>query len=547
MLFLDAPRLSRKSLIWLGLFAFFTTLQILAAGYHAYTAALLYAFYLFYHFGFKSGLALYLWQRLRKIFNRKKIQNDISRENITGKVIFSWKRNATQFVLVGVASLIALALVIPFILPFIEHQRNYGFKRGLEETRYWSAAPVSLLRTNPQSWQYRPIQRGIFNGQTSAERALYPGVVAVLLGLVGLASGRKLGGARWPFGTLALAGFILSLGPTLNLEEYGRSSTGITLPYAWLYNTVPGWDALRVPLRFGHVLMAGLAVCAGYGAAQLVKIVSRKGRFWPVAVAFLCVVLVAVDFFAPGWPFNTPPNSVGLQDNAPEMYRWLANNPEGRQLIPENALIVQLPLPATNGVNTRPDYLLYALDHKRPMLNGSANILPHGYRQLLNELDAFPSDRTLDVLEGLQVQFVLVSPGELSNRARQTLAIVLQKGERLELVREFVSYQILKVKPSGRYETPARLLPPKARVLLAEDATYKSLYLQAASRLLGDKCECYSLSRTVYDDLLGVRPAKASQSYDFMLVYGGANPARWGFASAELVWENEVAQLYRRL
>src|SRR5207247_5572660 len=93
-------------------------------------------------------------------------------------------------------------------------------------------------------------------------------------------------GARWAFAGVALLALLLALGPTLNLDSYGQGSTGIPLPYSWLYDVVPGFNALRVPGRFGQLLMLGLAVLAGYGTARLSPpspLRLRSGQAYPRA------------------------------------------------------------------------------------------------------------------------------------------------------------------------------------------------------------------------------------------------------------------------
>jgi len=553
MLFLDAPRLRGRGLGWLGLFGLFYALQILVAGYHAYTGAILFTIYLFYHFGIKEKIVGWLGSGVKgltlKLLKRSRPADPLIRSP-------NWKKIGTQVGLLTFAGLVVITVILPFVLPFIENQKAFGFQRGIEETRYWSAAPSSLLRTNPQSWQYRPIQRGIFQAQTSAERALYPGLSVLLLAGLGLVFGRKSNsqspGLRWSFAFVGLVGLVLALGPSLNLEEYGQSPTDIALPYRWLYNNLPGFDSLRVPLRFGHLLMLGLAVCAGYGVVwlQRAKLPWKKSSapvwFTPLLVGSCCVGLVYADFFTPGWPSLGAPSVVGLNENAPALYRWLANDPLAGNLVPRDALLIMLPLPTKNPINTRPDFLIYGLYHQRPMLNGSANIIPPGYPFLLNELANFPDERGLDVLEGLKVRFIIINRPSLSDPAKVALSKVLSQGTRLEQVYDGGEDVLVRVKPGNRFSPAAKLIKPGSNILLAEEKKYKSLYLLAAAGLLGPEYSYFAPTQTVYSRLLNIQGSSPNYKYDCLLAYSRTNPTDYGFTPTNLVWENEVVRLYRK-
>ena len=84
---------------------------------------------------------------------------------------------------------------------------------------------------------------------------------------------RGRGRTRWFFLLLALASIVLSFGPRLYLAPGQPAGLEIGLPYAWLYAAVPGFKALRAPVRFDALVMLSLAVLAGYGVAA-----ARGGR-----------------------------------------------------------------------------------------------------------------------------------------------------------------------------------------------------------------------------------------------------------------------------
>ncbi len=90
---------------------------------------------------------------------------------------------------------------------------------------------------------------------------LFPGVLALTLASIALV-GRRLH-FRTAALVIALMGFVLSLGPVLNLTRIGGGR--LPLPYDLLYRFVPGVDALRAPLRITPLAMLGLALLAAIG------------------------------------------------------------------------------------------------------------------------------------------------------------------------------------------------------------------------------------------------------------------------------------------
>ena len=533
-----------RNWINLSLFILFFVLQALVAGYFAYFEAILIFVFVVYYFLFESGLARQLWQRLRK-------------RPIVTQLTTSWQQFGA---IIGAGSLGGL-LILPFIAPFVAAQRTYGFKRSLTEVNYWSAAPTSFLRTTQQSWLYNPIERGVFGLETSAERALYPGIVALVLAIIGLTASKRYfekssASRRWLFLTVSLTGLVLSFGPTLNLEAYGLNSTGIPMPYRWLYGLVPGFDALRVAYRFGQLFMLGLSVLAGYGTLRLLKLgwlrQSVRGyRVGHIVLASTLVILVGVDFFAPGVSMTPTPTG----DTAPAMYRWLAG-PEADKIVDKDALLLELPIsdnptPITSG----PIYLLYSLSHGRPMLNGSANIIPPGYDRLFYEMQSFPSPATLDIAEALKVQFLLVhTKGLASDSNRAELARQCAPDGRLELIKTFPALDgdpnyndaIYRIKPNPqRFQQLSDLIPPGAEVLLAGDAHQHRLYTGILPGLIGSDRHYFSSFNTIYHP--EVDQADPSRIYDYAIFYTGTDPARYGYTPADrLPEDNDVIDIYHK-
>ena len=543
-----SPRLlDRRGLLYLGLFAFFAVLQALSAGYYAYFEAILFGVYLLYYAFRHSGLGVWIGSKLRRVLSPR----------------VDWRRFVGRVVLLGLAGMVALAVIYPFVRPYNHYKNLFGFNRSLEEVEYWSAGPLSLLRTTTTSLWYEPVQRGIFGLETSAEREMYPGVIAVLLALVGLSATYR---AAWKrpsrgfFAALVVIGFVLSLGPTFHWDSYGLGDTGVSLPwYGWLYDYVPGFDAVRVPHRFVLLAMLGIGALAGFGIVRLMRWSRDKGFLRPGIVGGVAIFLVMLDFYAPGLRYITR----GLGEDAPPLYRWLAG-PEADATIPKDALLLELPVGLDKTpVNTSPQYLLYGVAHGRPMLNGSPNIIPPGYERLFSEMRRFPTPGTLDIIEGLGVQYVIVHTGGLLNdEKRAELERISAEGVRLEPVVSLPDVDpygqpapnsqavVYRVKTdAGRFDRLMSAIPPGSSVLLADHPSKLRLTNTALPNLLGHDRRYFSTYHTIYDPIVGpLQDATPGERYDFTIIYNEDDPANYGYTPEDRVdiGDIDLIQVYRK-
>ena len=104
------------------------------------------------------------------------------------------------------AAAIPLALVaVPYLTPYAASRSAHGPRTADEVARY-SATPPDYLRVP----SFNALRGGGDAGPGPEERALYPGLAAVALAMVGLWRGR--GRTRWVYGALAIVAFDASLG-----------------------------------------------------------------------------------------------------------------------------------------------------------------------------------------------------------------------------------------------------------------------------------------------------------------------------------------------
>ena len=226
---------------------------------------------------------------------------------------------------------------------------------------------------------------------------VFIGLGTITLLAVGLAAGAtaQRGGRRLTscYGLLALAMAMVSLGPSMQWNFFGPAVPG---PWTLLATVVPGWTALRVPVRACVVAVLAVAVVAGLGADAIWR------RVRGTAARVLIIACFAAIGVAESW--RPPPAvfAVPWAAGVPPVYRWLAAQP-GRDPI------VELPF----GVTDRDaSYMVMSATHWRSLLNGYTGFAP-ATPYVRGVLFWFPSPQSLRMLHSLGVRWVVVHAGEL--------------------------------------------------------------------------------------------------------------------------------------
>ncbi len=321
----------------------------------------------------------------------------------TGLVDWSWKRWGKSAVWIAVGLSVAGAAMVPVALPYRAVQEELQFNRPIDELVDTSLRPIDFVA----SWSYLHRAWMPFG---SGAGGWFPGFVALGLALLGLRAGTRRRNP-WPLVYAALAlGFVaLSLGPRWQLSQ----GFAVPLPYRWLYEVLPGFDALRNPYRAAFVASLLLAVPVAAGAQVLLTAVQRpalerdrwrttgvrRGRVgglaWALALALACVHLLEA--------WQGPQEVAALPVAPSRAHQWLASQ-EGR------FGVLEWPLPRPSDLNAR--YQLWSVGTWTPLVNGHAGLYPPDFIRLYESADGFPSPRSLAQLkEGFPVRYVLAHFG----------------------------------------------------------------------------------------------------------------------------------------
>ena len=248
-------------------------------------------------------------------------------------------------------------------------------------------------------------------GMPQGEGRYFPGVVVVLLTALALvpagAPGRPWprNGWRWLYVSVALMGALLSLGP--RPRAWGHDLPFLPF-YGWLLDVMPLFHALRVPARFGMLVVLAFSILAAMGAARALAAAGRRTGM--IAVAAILPIVVWEGW---GGPLPSAPVRLRIARGDEAAYAWVAARPSGP--------LLDLPLSSMGdgGFNIKAQY--FVLEHRQPIVGGVSRIRPP-----LDDLLGGPAspltDRALQsqvprFLRALGVRYVLVRPAFFSDAA----------------------------------------------------------------------------------------------------------------------------------
>lgn len=331
----------------------------------------------------------------------------------------------------GAAALgIALILVAPFLLPFLRLEREFNFSEG-RDPRLFSARPYSYIAAPTSQWLYGTLTRAFYTA--SKGQPLFPGIVASLLGFVGLVALVRARNRAWIFpALLGLTGFVLSFGPDLVLGRTTTPALPFPLPYHFLALVVSPLKSLNAPSRFVVLTMLALALLAAYGAYAWM----RRAPRWRYVIALTCATLIVLEYIPA--PLRLVPVDAGA--NVSPVYSFLAQQPPGE-------VVVEVPMgkPTFADQDKHVVYTYNAVYHPlQPLVNGYSTFLPPDYYALVDDMQNFPNRKTVNRLRRWGVQWVIVHADAYGNPERLRKNLSRSKG--LEHVRDFDAVWLYRIR-----------------------------------------------------------------------------------------------------
>jgi hypothetical protein len=287
-----------------------------------------------------------------------------------GAIVVVWAVPPRRAALVIAAYVVAGLIVLPLGWAYVRSQPARGV-RQVESIAEFSATPADYARPGVATPAYRRFLPHVVH----AERALFPGLVPMIL--LAAALWPPYSGPRAAFAAAGLIAFDGSLG-----------LHGVLYPL--VYKVAFPFQSIRVPARFGMLVMLTIAVLAGYGASRLMS------RLRTSAARTACLGLMTAGLMIDAWPrFDTLP----MWEAPPSIYRSL----------PASAVLFEFPVhPGPDRFGENLPYMYFSLWHWRPMVNGYSGFNPRDYAATLEGTRGFPGEPALDYLRSAGVTHVTV-------------------------------------------------------------------------------------------------------------------------------------------
>ena len=309
----------------------------------------------------------------------------------TGEWITRARQVLTQLV---IASIVALVILTPYLLPYWQVSRSMHFTRNAADA---SAASWQNYLSTAANIHYERWSRSLGFGSTTS---VFPGIAALALAGVALVDRKQRHDPRTRMITAAIAGGVaMSFAPRLPF-------------YRILYAAMPLLQSVRAVDRFGQMALLLLAVLAGLGVAALQRrLLGSEQPGSPKRMRVGGAIAIALVVIVNGEAFRAP---IGFTwfDGVPPVYD---------ALIKDNAaVIVEAPFPMPQQWFLNAPYMVNSTRHWRRMLNGYSGFRPPSYQQSFDAMTRFPADESLIALSALGVTHVVVHQRDMNNGVPDT-------------------------------------------------------------------------------------------------------------------------------
>jgi hypothetical protein len=271
-------------------------------------------------------------------------------------------------------------------------------RRTPENVEAFAAPPWAYLVAPDESFVWgdatEPLRGTLSN---VPEETLFPGLAILVLAIAGLGSSAF---PRWLRMVLGVAVAVIAI---LAMGFRGPGVVAYLWPYRWMYELLPGWQAIRVPGRLDTFTALGLALLAGAGVGRIVSWSRMRGGAvaWRggAAVAAACVLAILIE--GRGLPFDPFDNQA--QPRVPPTPPSVASVPAP-----------QLHLPAERASDNR-RYVLWSTDGFPKIVNGRSSLNPGFTTHLIGREEDFPNRPTVRRLQRLGVRSVVLHTNRVTH------------------------------------------------------------------------------------------------------------------------------------
>lgn len=343
---------------------------------------------------------------------------------LSGRVYWRWSLGLAAVLSV----LVTLLINWPIWQVYLRFSDAMGAVRTPGEVRIYSAAFTDYLTAIPYNWLYG----WTFGRWATPDHQTQPlmpvGLTGFLLALLGLLAvwtrlyrqrshmsnpQQKYAGGVQNFG-LATIVFLFVLIFVFLWLSFGVNEAALGpefapllkySPYFWLYDNIVFFQGIRGVGRNSIMVAVGLAALAGWGVLTLFQII--KYGFKVQALALIALILLE------SWsaPLFGPEIPTGSQ--TPPVYAWLEAETPTDTIVLElpHRVSIWKPDPTQRVFDTGVSefiYEYYSSYHWRRIANGSTGFTPPIYKDFRQWLATFPDARSVDVIQQLGIDLIIL-------------------------------------------------------------------------------------------------------------------------------------------
>ena len=300
-----------------------------------------------------------------------------------------WNRQLAYSIgIAAAACAIGGLLLIPTLWPYQQVHNDLGVEREASEVAFWSATREDYLAAPPSNDLWGDL---LDDQHRHIEQDLFPGLFLCAFAVVGLFA-RRCGQSRWVFLAITVTGVVLSFG--FSMPVFGRD---VWLPYHLLYDWLPGFRAIRVPARFGHLALVGLGALAGLGLHLTWQQIKTRidEHNWRFAWSGVIIAGLALIWADTSTAMNLPPPLP--VDNPRPDYVYLDEHP---------GVMLEMPMGEGPVASAWPNF--WSTKHWNPVVNGFSGIVPPTYDLLRERSRQIPDPEAVRLMQGLGIDYIIV-------------------------------------------------------------------------------------------------------------------------------------------
>ncbi len=300
-------------------------------------------------------------------------------------VVAAWRRRSRTVVIANAyGAVVFLVVTALLIVPYFRVVDRYGFKRHWEEVAAFSPPVNGLWTSSYQSWLWFET---VFTHHEAiptpnvGEKLLFPGLFVVVLAVIGLFVSAWRVRVRVMLASVIVVAVVLALGTTF-LDG---------AVYRFLWDHLPGWNAMRTPGRLVLWTLLPLGLLAAGAVTEFGRLLVDRTQ---VALQLIAIYLLipALAVLLEGIPKLPYAENPGIP---PDLRRVFTQTKDPLLVLPidEHSDMIYL-LWSTNGFPT--------------MANGNSGNFPKSYYEIRDVTRTFPDEQSIDVLRNYGIRNVVV-------------------------------------------------------------------------------------------------------------------------------------------